>query len=185
MKLDHDATPPFRVVATERLAEAGDIALRVDRVRWPDGAEADYRLVEGPDSCFVVAVHDDGTTVLVRQWRHAWARTAWEVPAGTLDSGEEPLLGARRELEEEAGLQAAEWTPLGATHGTALLTSTAHHFLARRLTRVPRTPESYERDMVTMELPLREAVEAALEGEIEHAGSVTAILRAARRLSLL
>jgi ADP-ribose pyrophosphatase len=183
--LDHDPRPPFEVVASQELARDGNIAFRRDRIRWPDGTEAGYRVIEAPNSAFMVPVHQDGTTVLVRQWRHTWGSTAWEVPAGTLEPGEDPLAGAQRELEEEAGLLAQRWTSLGVTHGTALATGSQHLYLARDLSRVHRAPEAYERDMILRELPLREAVDAALRGEIEHAGSVTALTRAARALGLL
>ena len=107
------------------------------------------------------------------------------MPAGTLEAGEDPLAGAQRELEEEAGLVARRWTSLGVTHGTAIVTGSQHLYLARDLSRVHRAPEAYERDMIMRELPLGEAVDAALRGEIQHAGSVTALARAARMLSLL
>jgi ADP-ribose pyrophosphatase len=183
--LDHDTAPPFEVVGSVRLAGEGNVALRRDRVRWPDGSEADYRVCETPSSVFIVPYHPSGQTVLVRQWRHAWAATAWEVPAGTLEPGEDPLPGAQRELGEEAGLVAGEWTPLGVVRGTALATGSAHLYLARGLQQVQRAPEPYERDMVLRELPFRTALDAALNGEIEHAVSVTALVRAARVLGLI
>ena len=185
MTLDHDPTPPFEVVASEELVRDGNLAFRRDRVRWPDGTEAGYRVIEAPNSVFMVPVHQDGTTVLVRQWRHTWGHTAWEVPAGTLEAREDPLAGAQRELEEEVGLVAGRWTSLGVTHGTAIVTGRQHLFLARDLSRVHRAPEAYERDMIIREMPLREAVDAALRGEVEHAGSVTALARAARALGML
>ena len=185
MTLDHDPTPPFEVVASEELVRDGNLAFRRDRVRWPDGTEAGYRVIEAPNSVFMVPVHQDGTTVLVRQWRHTWGHTAWEVPAGTLEAREDPLAGAQRELEEEVGLVAGRWTSLGVTLGTAIVTGRQHLFLARDLSRVHRAPEAYERDMIIREMPLREAVDAALRGEIEHAGSVTALARAARALGML
>ena len=183
--LDHDPTPPFEVVRSEELARDGDLAIRRDRVRWPDGMEAGYRVVEAPSAVFIVPVHQDEATVLVRQWRHPWGHTAWEVPAGTLEAGEDPLAGAQRELEEEVGLVARRWTPLGVTHGTAMLTASQHLYLARDLSRVHRALEAYERDMIMRELPLRNAVDATLRGDIDHAGSVTALMRAARTLGLL
>jgi ADP-ribose pyrophosphatase len=178
--LDHDPRRPYEVMASERLAAAGDVWLRQDRLRWPDGAEATYGVLEAPSAVFMVPVHADGTTVLVRQWRHSWSGTSWEVPAGRLAPGEDPLDGARRELEEEAGLIAGEWTSLGVTRGTSLVSSRQHLYLARRLSRVQRAPEATEQDMILRDLPLREAVDAALAGEIEHAASIVALVRAAR-----
>jgi ADP-ribose pyrophosphatase len=176
MTLDHDVTPPFEVIDSHETARDWNLALRRDRIRWPDGTEADYRVVEGPNSVFVVPYLQNGFTVLVRQWRHSWRSTSWEVPAGTLEPGEEPLACAQRELREEAGLIADEWDSL---------TGRAHLYLARGLRRVQRTPEPYERDMILQEVPFRTALDAALNGEIEHAGSISALARAARILGII
>ena len=141
-------------------------------------------MVTNPDSAFVVPYFEDGDTVLVRQWRHAWDRSSWEVPAGTFDEGEEALACARRELAEETGLVAARYTSLGVVHGAAFLTGRAHLFLAQGLTEAERNPESYEQDMEVLRLSIRQALNAALEGQIVHSGSVTALCRAARALKL-
>lgn len=185
MSLDHEVEAPFQVVERSESGREFNLALRRDRVRWPDGSEADYAVVEGPDAVFVVPYSQSGSTVLVRQWRHTWAATSWEVPAGTIEPGEEPLACAQRELREEAGLIASEWTALGATRGTALVTGRQHLFLARGLRRVQRTPEPYERDMILREVPFRTALDAALQGEIEHAASISALTRAARALGVI
>lgn len=142
-------------------------------------------MVTNPDSAFLVPYFDNGDTVLVRQWRHAWDESSWEVPAGTFDGDEDPVACARRELEEEAGLSAGRLTSLGIVHGAAFLTGRAHLFLGEGLSQAPRHPEAYEQDMEVRRLPFREALEAALDGGIVHAGSVTALGRAARRLKLL
>ena len=156
--------------------------MRDDLIRLPDGTEANYTVIESPDSAFVVPHFENGDTALVRQWRHAWNESSWEVPAGTFDEGEDPLACAARELEEETGLVAGELESLGVVHGAAVLTGRAHLFLARELTESQRHPEAYEQDMEVLRLPFAEALEAALDGTIVHAGSVTALLRAARRL---
>jgi len=185
MTLEHDSVPPFEVIASRETARDFNLALLRDRVRWPDGLEADYRSVEGPSAVFVVPYAQNGSTVLVRQWRHTWRTTSWEVPAGTLEPGEEPLACAQRELGEEAGLVADEWTALGETRGAALLTGRQHLYLARRLRRVQRTPEPYERDMILREVPFTTALDAALTGEIEHSASIAALVRAARVLGTI
>jgi len=133
----------------------------------------------------VVPYFDNGDTLLVRQWRHAWETSSWEVPAGTFDEGEEPLQCARRELAEETGLVATRYRSLGVVHGAAFLTGRAHLFLAEGLTEAERSPETYEQDMEVLRVPLIEALDAALEGQIVHSGSVTALCRAARGLKLI
>lgn len=133
----------------------------------------------------VVPHLEGGDTVLVRQWRHAWNESSWEVPAGTSNAGEQPLDCARRELAEETGLRAERFVSLGIVHGAAIITGRAHLFLAEGITQAERNLETYEQDMEVLRLPLREALDAALTGEIAHSGSVAALLRAGRALKLL
>ena len=171
-------------MATKIAGRSGPFALREDVIRFPDGAEAVYTVLSNPDSAFVVPYFANRDTVLVRQWRHAWDESSWEVPAGTFNQGEEPLECAKRELAEETGLVAATYTSLGSVHGAAFLTGRAHMFLAESITEAERSPETYEQDMEMLRLPFVEALEAALSGQIVHSGSVTALSRAARALKL-
>lgn len=164
---------------------SGPFELREDTIRFPDGVEATYSVLSNPDSAFVVPYFDNGDTMLVRQWRHAWEESSWEVPAGTFDGDEDPLVCARRELAEETGLVATRYTSLGVVHGAAFLTGSAHLFLAESLTESDRHPESYEQDMEVLRLPFVDALNAAVEGQIVHSGSVTALSRAARALKLI
>ena len=139
-------------------------------------------MLANPDSAFIVPYLDNGDTVLVRQWRHAWEESSWEVPAGTFNEGEEPVECAKRELAEETGLVGALYTSLGVVHGAAFLTGRAHMFLAESITEVERQPETYEQDMEVLRLPFADALDAALSGQIVHSGSVTALSLAARVL---
>jgi 8-oxo-dGTP pyrophosphatase MutT (NUDIX family) len=173
------------VVTTTVAGLSGPFALREDVIRFPDGAQALYTVLSNPDSAFVVPYFDNRDTVLVRQWRHAWDESSWEVPAGTFNDGEEPLECAKRELAEETGLLAAHYTSLGAVHGAAFLTGRAHMFLAESITETERSPETYEQDMEVLRLPFAEALDAALSGKIVHSGSITALSRAARNLKLI
>lgn len=158
--------------------------LRDDLIKFPDGAEAHYAVLQSPDSAFVVPRFDNGDTMLVRQWRHAWNVSSWEVPAGTFDGDEDAITCAKRELAEETGLVAGRYTSLGVVHGAAFLTGRAHLFLAEDLTESARRPETYEQDMEVRRLPFQDALRAALDGEIEHSGSVTALCRAARAMKV-
>ena len=173
------------MVRTRIAGRSGPFVIREDVIRFPDGAEAVYTVVTNPDSAFVVPHFDNSDTVLVRQWRHAWDESSWEVPAGTFDDGEQPLACAQRELAEETGLVAARYRSLGVVHGAAFLTGRAHMFLAEGITASERHPEAYEQDMEVRRLPFVEALQAALDGDIAHSGSVTALTRAARALKLL
>jgi 8-oxo-dGTP pyrophosphatase MutT (NUDIX family) len=167
------------------VGRTGAFALRDDVIKLPDDTEAVYTVVASPDSAFVVPYFENRDTMLVRQWRHAWDESSWEVPAGTFEEGEDPLDCAKRELAEEAGLVAARYTSLGVAHGAAFLTGRAHLFLAESISESARNPERYEQDMEVLRIPFAEALEAAVSGEIVHAGSVIALIRAARALELI
>ncbi len=185
-KLPHPARGrPFEVVRTTTAGRSERFEIRDDVIRFPDGAEAMYTVVTNPDSAFVVPYFDNADTMLVRQWRHAWNESSWEVPAGTFDGGEDAMTCARRELAEETGLIATRFTSLGVVHGAAFLTGRAHLFLAEGITASDRSPEAYEQDMEVLRLPFVEALQAGLDGDIAHSGSITALVRAARALKLL
>lgn len=183
-RLDHSDERPHRTLSSRELARAGPLALVIDEVEWPGGRRHDYRWMRATSAAFVVPFFEDRSTVLVRQWRYPWQETSWEVPAGTLEEGEDPLACARRELAEEAGLEAERWTPLGVLRASALMDNRQHLFLARELREVGRAPEGYEEDMVVRRLPFAEALEEALNGGIMHATAVAALARAARALGL-
>lgn len=174
---------PFQQVGSRPLAAHHRYAMRADDVVWPDGTEQSYGVLEQPDAAVIVSLSEESTIFLVRQWRHSWNEAAWELPAGTQEEGEDAEATARRELVEEAGLEAARWDSLGTARATALSTMRFHFFLARELTRVERRPEAYEQDMVLRELSLAEALDLAADGTIQHAGSIAALFRAERFLA--
>src|SRR5438128_1049927 len=88
-----------------------------DRVRLPNGNATTREIVRHPGSVAIVPRHKDGRVVLVRQYRYVTGRELWEIPAGTLDKpGEGIAEGARRELAEEARLEAGRWTTLGSAY---------------------------------------------------------------------
>ena len=89
------------------------VRLEVDRVRMPDGGESVREVVRHRGAAVVLPILDDGRVVLVRQFRYPVGETLLELPAGTLEPGEDPLVCAARELTEETGYTATSVTPLG------------------------------------------------------------------------
>jgi ADP-ribose pyrophosphatase len=87
-----------------------------DRVRCPDGHVAVREFIRHPGAVMIVAMTDPDTVVLERQYRHALGRSFIEMPAGKLESGENVLDCAQRELLEETGYHARSWERLGAFH---------------------------------------------------------------------
>ena len=104
--------PAWRSEGAETLFESPWIRLTRHHAVAPTGHAADYAVVRfGNVATGVLPVHDDGTVTLVGQQRFALANYSWEMPEGGAPLGEDPFDGARRELAEEAGLQAAHWAP--------------------------------------------------------------------------
>ncbi len=86
--------------------------LEVDRVTLPSGHPLDMEIVRHPGSVVLLPVPEPGTIILIRQYRYAIDRWIWELPAGTLKPGEDPVAAAARECEEEIGLAPGRVTRL-------------------------------------------------------------------------
>ncbi|MHB8766217.1 MAG: NUDIX hydrolase [Deferrisomatales bacterium] len=156
--------------------------LGLEEVELPDGRSLELEVVRHPGGAAVVAVDAQGRVCLVRQWRHAAGGWLWEVPAGKLDPGENPLETARRELEEEAGARAGAWQSLGAVLMTpGFCDEVIHLYLARDLTPVPTRHGAHELIEVHW-VPFADALEWARSGELRDAKTVIALFRAAARL---
>jgi ADP-ribose pyrophosphatase len=103
-------------VHSEQVYRGHFLDVRRDRIRLPDGADAQREYIVHPGAVMIVPVLDDGRLVVERQWRHPLGRAMLEFPAGKLDPGEPPLDCAIRELIEETGYRAAEWARAGILH---------------------------------------------------------------------
>jgi len=109
--------PLAEVTLESRLAYQGVFFDVVnDRVRCPDGHIGTREYILHPGAVMVVALADDGSVLLERQYRHPVGRAFIEMPAGKLEPGEDVLTCAQRELQEETGYRAARWQRLGAFH---------------------------------------------------------------------
>lgn len=80
-----------------------------DRIRLPDGKETQREFIRHPGAVVILAVLDDGSVLLERQFRYPMGRVIIELPAGKIDDGEDPLACAKRELLEETGYTASHW----------------------------------------------------------------------------
>ena len=171
-----------RTLRSRRAYEGRLISLRVDDVELEDGRRSSREIVEHPGA--VAILPWDGTRLtLVRQWRHAAQRELLEIPAGTLEPGEEPLATAKRELLEETGLHAETWQ-VGPTFYTApgFCTERLTVYLATDLRDVAATSSAADEAIETSRLPLGDALAAIDGGDVIDAKSLVAILWLARTL---
>lgn len=90
--------------------------MKRDKIALPDGQEAVREYLTHPGAVAIVAILDDGRVLLERQYRYPIAKTCIEIPAGKLDLGEDHLLCAKRELEEETGYTAKKWSYIRRIH---------------------------------------------------------------------
>ena len=166
-------------LSSDHLVDGALLQVYRDDVRLPDGSTSVREWIRHPGAAAVVPLFENGTTLLVRQFRYPPRRTFLEVPAGKLDEeGEAPETVAARELEEETGWKAARFEPLGALYpGIGYSDEIIHFFLAEGLTEGESSLEEGEfLEVVTM--GFEEAVAKARRGEILDMKSCAALLLA-------
>lgn len=179
--------PRFVTRSVETVHDWNYAKLVTRSVTSPHGLEFSRTYVDSPGAVGVVAVTDDDEIVLVDQYRATIDDWLVEIPAGMRDKAGEPTAEtARRELEEETGYRASDWTPLGVMLSTPGVSSGwVELFLARGLEHVGATPDGPEEDVMSvLRVPFAEAVRMCMESEITDSKSVVGILRAARLLGL-
>lgn len=175
--MSHD----FAIRDSQLLIDAPIVALRRDTLAMPGGRDAKREIVEHFGAVAVVALDAEGRVAMVEQYRHSVRRRLLELPAGLLDFYQEPELEtAKRELQEEAGLAASEWGVLvDLVTSPGFAEEAVRVFIARGLTQVERpAAEDEEADMDLRWLPLAEAREAVMRGEIVNSIAVAGILAA-------
>jgi ADP-ribose pyrophosphatase len=177
--------PGFRRVSEEELFRAW--LFRVDRFHLldPDDKPFDRFVIRHPGAVTIVPVHDDGTVSLVRQYRAAVDALVLEIPAGTRDKdGEAPEATARRELAEEAGLEAANWELLLGTWNTPGI-SDQHTlvYLATGLSSIPARPDGVEEGYMTVETIHLDDIDALVaDGSLKDETTVLGLYLARQRL---
>lgn len=142
------------------------LAVEEQLVRLPGGTEKTHVTVRHPGAVVIVPQKTDGKFLFTRQYRHSISREMLELPAGTLEPGEEPQQCAAREIQEEVGVSAASWTPLGVLYpAPGFCDELQHCFLARDLN--PSVLPADEDEIIeAVELSAKEVLDAIAAGQI-------------------
>lgn len=159
------------------------IVVNVETVRLPNGHVAELEIIHHPGGAAIVAVDARRRVCLIRQYRHAAGGWLCELPAGKLEPGEPPLATARRELTEETGTSAHQWTDLGPyVSSPGVFTETVHLFLAQNLEPGKMAHEASELIEVHW-MDMEKACAQALDGTLSDGKTALGLLRAQAALA--
>jgi len=163
-------------ISTEQVFDGALLKVHRDTVRLPDGSTGGREYIRHPGAVAVVPLFDDGRVLLERQFRYPHRREFIEIPAGKLEPGEPHLDTAKRELLEETGYVAQEWTRLGVIHTAIAYTDEAIElFVARKLSKGERKLDQGE-FLEIFAVAFEEAIAMIRDGRITDAKSVTGLL---------
>lgn len=168
------------IIGSKSIYKGRIFDVRVDSIREGE-AEYEREIVVHKGSAVIVPVFDDKTIALVSQYRHAAGKYLLEIPAGSLDTGENPQTGAIRELEEEIGVTAAKIELLSEFYvSPGFLTEKMYVFLATDLTETGQKLE--EDELIEVErMTFPDAFDRIRNGEIEDAKTIVGLLFAGAR----
>jgi ADP-ribose pyrophosphatase len=167
-----------RLIDGKRVYSGRTLNIDLDRVLLPNGNTADLEVIRHPGASAVVPVLEDGQVVLIHQFRYAAGDFIYEIPAGKLDPGENPIDCARRELAEETGYQARSLSPLLSFLTTpGFCDEEIHIFLARELSAGKQDLEMNE-VLEVRHFPISRALEMIREGTIKDGKTIIGLYAA-------
>ena len=174
---------PWKTISSRKVYSNPWMSVREDQVIRPDGQNGIYGVIDTRTATGVVALTREHEVYLVGQYRYPTDVYSWEIVQGGADENEDPLTACKRELQEEAGLIAETWTPIGGEiHLSNCISSEKGYlFVAEGLSETEASPDGTE-VLQLKKMPLSEAVRMAVSGEIVDAVSVIGILLAEKWL---
>ena len=175
----------YRVLQSENIFQGKVFGVRIDQVESPIGQTMRVDVVEHEGAVVMIPVDEDQRIWFVRQYRHPTGNTLLELPAGTLEPGEDPKTCAVRECREEIGMSPSYLVPLGgAFMAPGYSTEYLHFFLAGDLTPAPLTPDTDE-DLHVERFGWNEIMELIARGELQDTKSLAGLFLARDRLGKL
>jgi 8-oxo-dGTP pyrophosphatase MutT (NUDIX family) len=172
---------PWVTTSKKTVYENPWMILEEHQVINPAGNDGIYGKVSFKNKALgIIPLDQEGNTWLVGQYRYPLEEYSWEIPMGGGPIGEDILEAAKRELKEETGLSAEKWTEFMRIHTSNSVTDEEGFvFLAEKLTPGETAFEETE-DLKVIKLPLQEAIQKVMKGEITDAISIAGLLKIAR-----
>lgn len=171
---------PWTTKTTEVAYENPWILVEHNEVITPGGSDGVYGVMRYKNHAIgIVPIDEQGYTYLVGQFRYALGMYTWEIPEGGCPVGTDTLATAQRELKEETGLVAEDWTQVMEFHlSNSVSDEWGVAYVARKLRQEDAEPEDTE-ELKLHRLPLSEAIEMTMDGRITDALTILALQRVA------
>lgn len=167
-----------KTIQSELIYQGKVFSIRQDQVELSNGKTMKLDIVQHHGAVVILPVDEDKNIWFVRQYRHPAGEHLLELPAGTLNPGELPLACAQREIREETGMTAAHIVPIGEFYNApGYSTEYLYIYLATNLTAAPLPPDEDE-IIDVVKIPVKQAYELALQGQLRDAKTLATLLLA-------
>lgn len=169
----------WKVLKSEYLFKRPWLTARRDTCQLPDGRIMDeYYVLEYPTFINVIAITKDDEMVLVRQYRHGLGRTCFELVAGCVEEGEDPMVAAQRELLEETGFSGGEWTEtMCYSCNASAMNNLSHSYLAVGVERTDTQHLDANEDIEVYTIPKDEVHQMLLRGDFMQASMIAPLYK--------
>jgi ADP-ribose pyrophosphatase len=181
MSLPNETENPWQTLKSQVVYDNKWIQVRHEDVINPSGGAGIYGVVHYKNKAIgVIPIDDEGYTYLVGQYRYPLNEYSWEIPEGGGPMDEDPIEGAKRELLEETGLIASQWTKIARVHlSNSVGDEEGFLYVAEGLTQAQAEPEDTEQ-LHVRKIRLTDAIEMVMRSEITDSLSVMGLLKIAR-----
>ncbi|MBC8354912.1 MAG: NUDIX hydrolase [Planctomycetes bacterium] len=174
---------PWQIIDSHEVYRDPWTSLRRDEVIRPDGQPGSYSVVDLKHGVSVLAIDDEDNAYLTEEFHYGVGRVTIETASGGIEIGEDAFATAKRELREELGIEADQWTDLGTVDPfTANVVSPTRLYMARSITIGRQELEGTEQ-IRCVKIPFQQVVQMVMTNEITHAPSCVLILKVALKRS--
>ncbi|MBF2629728.1 NUDIX hydrolase [Listeria seeligeri] len=158
-----------KTLHSEMLFKGNIIELQVDEVELPNGEHSKREIIKHPGAVAIIPFSADGSMYLVEQFRKPLEKTIIEIPAGKMEEGEEPIITAKRELEEETGFQSDDFTYLTSFYTSpGFANELLHIFVARDLRKVEKPLKQDADEFLNLVKVMPDEAEQLMQQQLIH-----------------